>query len=296
MLGRLRMDVDRCIDVYIAMMDKVLKKNHLPIKINGKVQARFDTAELERAIKQVIVESGLPVDATMRDQDADPNECKVYDPPLKPLVLLEGIPADDREHRFVCANSSENRELGVQFSNYRRSLEADSELFNSVKIWEACRATSAATTFFSPIKIGRNHQEFLDGATGANNPSEKLWSEAKIVWGRSFESRIQCLVSIGTGMPGVAPFGGDPFSIAKTFVAIATETERTANKFRDDHEELDDRNAFYRFNVNRGLENVGLEEAKSRDKIATMTHAYMAGGETRRLLRQFRDTATKSEG
>jgi predicted acylesterase/phospholipase RssA len=164
-----------------------------------------------------------------------------------------------------------------------------------VKIWEACRATSAATSFFSPIKIGRNDQEFLDGATGANNPVEKLWSEAREVWGRSLETKIQCLVSIGTGMPGVAPFGSDPLAIAKTFVAIATETERTANKFRDDHQELDDRNGFYRFNVSRGLEDVGLERAKSRDKIASMTHAHMAGGEMRKLLRQFRDTVANFE-
>jgi ABC-type proline/glycine betaine transport system ATPase subunit len=80
MLGRLRMDVDRCIDVYINMMDQVFKKKHSAIKINGKTQARFDTQELERAIKHVIVESGLPVDTTMRDRNADARDCKVLDP------------------------------------------------------------------------------------------------------------------------------------------------------------------------------------------------------------------------
>ena len=36
--------------------------------------------------------------------------------------------------------------------------------------WEACRATSAASSFFDPIAIGRYKEEFGDGATGANNP------------------------------------------------------------------------------------------------------------------------------
>jgi hypothetical protein len=80
MLGRLRMYIDRCIDVYINMMDQVFKKKHSAIKINGQLQARFDTQELERAIKHVIVESGLPIDTTMRDRNADARHCKVLDP------------------------------------------------------------------------------------------------------------------------------------------------------------------------------------------------------------------------
>jgi hypothetical protein len=167
---------------------------------------------------------------------------------------------------------------------------------NNVKIWEACRATSAATSFFSPIKIGRNGQEFLDGATGANNPIRKLWNEAIGVWGSSFETRVQCLVSIGTGKPAVTPFGQDPFAIAKTLVAIATETEKTADEFRKEHQELDYRDAYYRFNVSGGLEDVGLEEAKSKGRIQTMTDAYMDDAETMRLLRQFLKTTTQSGG
>lgn len=74
------MNVAHCIDVYINMMDKVFKKRHSAIRINGQHQARFDTQELERAIKQAIVESGLPIDTTMRDRDADDRGCKVLEP------------------------------------------------------------------------------------------------------------------------------------------------------------------------------------------------------------------------
>jgi hypothetical protein len=199
-------------------------------------------------------------------------------------------------HRFVCAVSAENRDLTLEFSSYKRNLEDNSELFKTVKIWEACRATSAATTFFDSIKIGPYDQVFLDGATSANNPVRKLWQEAKEVWGESMETRVECLVSIGTGIGDVAPFGNDAIAVGKTFLAIATETERTANEFRREYRGLDDRNAYYRFNVNKGLEKVGLEDAKSRTEIASMTQAYMRQGETLKALRQFQTSMTSPNG
>ena len=197
--------------------------------------------------------------------------------------------ADNWFRRFVCANSRGHRELDVQFTSYQRSGEADRELFDNVKIWEACRATSAATTFFSPIKIGRNGQEFLDGGTIANNPIRKLWKEARGVWGAQLEAQIQCIVSIGTGMPGVEPFGDDVLAIGKTLLAIATETEITASDFAQEHEELEDRNGLYRFNVLQGLQDVGLEDAGARSKIADMTMAY-GQRDMQRSLRSFKRT------
>ena len=48
-------------------------------------------------------------------------------------------------------------------------------------IWEACRATSAAATFFDPVSIGPYGEEFIDGATESNNPIERLLEEARRV-------------------------------------------------------------------------------------------------------------------
>jgi predicted acylesterase/phospholipase RssA len=186
--------------------------------------------------------------------------------------------------------------LAVEFTSYSREFESNSELMDNIKIWEACRATSAATTFFEPMKIGRFGQVFLDGATYANNPVQKLWFEAGELWGPSLETKVQCLVSIGTGKGDVAPFGNDALAVGKTLKAIATETERTANEFQRGHRNLDDNNAYYRFNVEKGLEKVGLEDAKSRTEIATMTQAYMTQGETFKALRQFQKVVTAGGG
>jgi hypothetical protein len=176
--------------------------------------------------------------------------------------------------RFVCAMSKETSET-VCLTSYQ-SPRGSSDLLNSVKIWEACRATSAASSFFDPIAIGRYDEEFVDGAAGANNPVWEVWNQAQLLWGpQSLEGKIKCLVSIGTGIPSLKPFRDDILNIEKTLVSIATETEQTAERFRRDKVYLDDSGRYYRFNVDRGLEEVGLEESKKRKEIAAATRRYI---------------------
>lgn len=70
--------------------------------------------------------------------------------------------------RFVCATSKQTSET-VCLTSYQ-SVRGRRDLLNSVKIWEAYRAISAASSFFDAIAVGRYGEEFVDGATGANNP------------------------------------------------------------------------------------------------------------------------------
>lgn len=50
-------------------------------------------------------------------------------------------------------------------------------------MWQACRATSAAPTFFDSVAIGPFEEEFVDGGLGKNNPINVLWNEAQDAWG-----------------------------------------------------------------------------------------------------------------
>jgi predicted acylesterase/phospholipase RssA len=175
----------------------------------------------------------------------------------------------------VCATSKETSET-VCLTSYR-TPRGSSDLLNSVTIWEACRATSAASSFFDPIAVGRFGEEFVDGATGANNPVREMWDQAQVAWGpEPLEGRVKCLVSIGTGVPSLKPFKDDVLHIGATLVAIATETEQTAERFKRERPLLDSTGRYYRFNVNRGLENIGLEEAKKKNEIAAATRRYIA--------------------
>lgn len=75
MLGRLQMTVDECIDAYISLSDRVFQKRRHRVTIKGHVQGRFDSEELEKAIKEIVAQQGLEQDALLKDSpDA---KCKV---------------------------------------------------------------------------------------------------------------------------------------------------------------------------------------------------------------------------
>ncbi|EJT68900.1 hypothetical protein GGTG_13563 [Gaeumannomyces tritici R3-111a-1] len=142
-------------------------------------------------------------------------------------------------------------------------------------IWQACRATSAATTFFDPIAIGPFGEEFVDGALGANNPVYVVWNQAQDVWGDQLQRKLRCFVSIGTGVPNLKPVRDDALGIWSTLKELATETEKTAQQFHRDKSALDDEGRYYRFNVDHGLEEIGLEESKKKAEIAAATRRYI---------------------
>lgn len=77
------------------------------------------------------------------------------------------------------------------------------------------------------------------------------------------------------GVPSLKPFKDDVLHIGETLVAIATETEQTAERFRREKVQLDSTGRYYRFNVDRGLEDIGLEEAKKVKEMAAATRRYI---------------------
>ncbi|KAF5618248.1 tetratricopeptide repeat domain protein [Fusarium sp. NRRL 25303] len=251
MLGRLRMTVDECIAAYTSLSNKVFEKKSHRVKINGQLQGRFDSAALEQAVKQTLADRGHSKDALLKD--CSDGACKV----------------------LVCATSKETGDT-VCLTSYRPARGV-AHLYDSTTIWQACRATSAATTFFDPIAIGPYQEQFVDGALGANNPVYTLWTQAQDVWGEDqLRSRLRCLVSIGTGVPALKPVRDDVLGIGATLTSLATETEKTAEQFCRDKSSLDDEGRYYRFNVSRGLEDVGLAESKKQREIAAATGRYVA--------------------
>jgi predicted acylesterase/phospholipase RssA len=179
---------------------------------------------------------------------------------------------------FVCATSKETSET-VCLTSYR-TPRGSNDLLKSVTIWEACRATSAATSFFDSIAVGRFGEQFVDGATGANNPVREVWDQAQLAWGpEPLDGKVKCLVSIGTGVPSLKAFRDEVLHIGETLAAIATETEQTAERFRREQALLDSSERYYRFNVVRGLEDIGLEEAKKVKEMAAATRRYISSHE-----------------
>jgi len=73
-------------------------------------------------------------------------------------------------------------------------------------IWQACRATTAAPTFFKYAEYGEPiPARYVDGGLGMNNSIRALVDEASRIWGPADQSCIGCVLSIDTG---VKPKGG----------------------------------------------------------------------------------------
>ncbi|KAG7410244.1 Phospholipase A I [Fusarium oxysporum f. sp. raphani] len=278
MLGRLRMTVDECIVAYTSLSNMVFEKKRHRSKINGQLQGRFDATALEQAVKKILVENGHDEEALLKD--SSDGACKVYVHSTFPINVSARL---SETTSFVCATSKQTTDT-VCLTSYRP--HGLTHLFDSTTIWQACRATSAATTFFDPIAIGPYGEEFVDGALGANNPVYALWTQAQRVWGDDrLRASLRCLVSIGTGVPAQRAVRDDVLGIRATLTSLATETEKTAEQFRRDKADLDNEGRYYRFNVSHGLEDVGLAESTKQREIAAATGKYVASQDVFRQMK-----------
>ncbi|KAJ5340143.1 FabD/lysophospholipase-like protein [Penicillium brevicompactum] len=250
MLGRLEMDVDQCIMAYIQLMKIIFGK---PSKwalssLFGKIEPRFDAEKLEGAINEVIISCGVNPTDLFNDQ-AD-RGCRV----------------------FVCSITQETKEI-VRL----RSYPIRNKPGISATICQAARATSAATTFFEPVSIGA--RRFADGALGANNPVDEMEGEASDIWCEEtgeLKALVKCFISIGTGHPGKKAMEDNLLKfVSKTLPALVTQTEHTEKRFIAKWRQHYDNKRYFRFNVDQGLQDVGLAEYPQQGLIESATEGYL---------------------
>lgn len=184
--------------------------------------------------------------------------------------------------RFVCATAKETKGI-TRLRSYSVPEKADSP----ATICEAALATSAATTFFDPVSIGA--RKYVDGALGANNPVDEVESETSNVWcpeTRDPKPLVKCFISVGTGNPGKKAIEDNMLKfLSKTLAEIATETETTANKFIERWAQHFDGKRYFRFNVQQGLQDVGLAEFQQQGTIEAVTDEYLENQEQRFRVR-----------
>ncbi|KAL1888426.1 hypothetical protein Sste5346_009543 [Sporothrix stenoceras] len=176
---------------------------------------------------------------------------------------------------FVCAVRKHDVQATAGPTLFRTYRVRRNATYNCT-IWEAFRATSAAPPYFDPISIGDPGEEeiFIDGGLGYNNPTEQLLDEAR----RQFpERKVACIVSIGTGMARVIHFPDSPKTSPKKLIDalknMATEADTTAERVQVRFQDTQD--TYFRFNVNRGLEDLMLDEWKNLGKVRGYTSAYL---------------------
>ncbi|OJD29637.1 ankyrin repeat protein [Diplodia corticola] len=267
MLGRLHMTLDQCEQAYRELSKKIFTPKrsswNLPGRANDRYQVngKFDSDILERAIKSVIKEQLHP--------DAQSDDHGNLDD------FMEQNPACNV---FV---TSAFRDIGnpVLLRTYQNRAMHDG-ISRELKIWQACRATSAATSFFDPF-ILHDGTAFVDSGIRWNNPVPQVLAEAGDMWPND-KDKIAVL-SIGTSFNRHISLDGNLISVVESLAKIATDTELIAQDFYRDHRtDLVQQKRYIRLNVPE-LGKVGLEEFHKVSEIRQKTEYYLQENASERL-------------
>ncbi|XTI90165.1 hypothetical protein V2W45_1344883 [Cenococcum geophilum] len=262
MLGRLEMDVQSCIKAYKDLSSTVFTPRKR-VAFGGSLlhklvgAAPFSAEKLESEIRKVVEDNEPLEDGGTKIPKGKENTRDV------PLLVN---PAQ-RCKVFVCVTMENSKPLRL------RSYSSMKEPALGCSIWEAGRATSAAPSFFDPVKIS-NGATLRDGGLLNNNPILQLMDELNVEFPGQ---KIACVVSVGTGVGQTKVLGKSLISVAKACASIATDTNATAQQFKRSFasESQPLHNRYFRFEVEQGLQGVGLEEWKQMDLIFSVTNAYL---------------------
>jgi len=252
MLGRLRMRIADCREAYESLAAEAFKPLNYAFRpvhrLRDKFNAapEFDVHALEGAIRKVLAKYGAeghPDGGLLKDTVLQ--ACKVF---------------------VVCTNQR-NTETEL-LRSYKNPKKAQS-WYDECRILEACRATSAATTYFPAVQI--QGDTYIDGGLLSNNPVQHVHAEAMDLW----PAHEQFIISIGTGESPHTAFKGNLKVLAEDLARIATETHRTAETFRaHDGHRMSTAGLYYRFNV-PGLGRIGLEEWAESPQVRALTRNYV---------------------
>ncbi|CAE6445644.1 hypothetical protein ACGC1H_003897 [Rhizoctonia solani] len=270
MLGKLRMSVEDTINEYIDLLETIFTNKKWPWK-----KARYSARALEQAIRMIIgkraQDLGWPEAAIKEGLQLSKED-------IGRRVKMKG---NDQEHPackvFVCALNSMSAGDESVIRTYEGHEEPD------FTIWEAMRATTANPLLFKPliVKGGKLNEKYIGGEAGHNNPIKDLLAEAD----QEFPGRpVGLILSLGAGQRDVihlSPAGLIPKlqlrGVVNLFQDIATECEDTHQTVGERF--LDFPNIYFRFNVDQGMQEIGIEDWARRGEILAHTGAYMRRSE-----------------
>ncbi|KAJ6533869.1 hypothetical protein DFH09DRAFT_1284320 [Mycena vulgaris] len=255
MLGRLRMSIKDAVKAYGELSKEVFSE----VKSQGS-DGRFKASKLEKAIKRIVGAHSASQDPEEGLKDTRENVCK---------TCVSNILS------FVCTMNAANMSLPVLFRTY----DTIDHPAMDCAIWQAGRATSAAPTFFKQIKIGPPgmKEAFVDGGMGQNNPLAALLSEAKVIFP---DRQIACIISLGTGQPHTINIPKSsllkrvfPLDVVEAIKGIATDCEKEHQSFAHHFDSVP--HVYFRFNVERGMQDIQLNQWEKLGDVAANTRQYI---------------------
>ncbi|KAH8656651.1 acyl transferase/acyl hydrolase/lysophospholipase, partial [Tricladium varicosporioides] len=258
MLGRLRMDLVSCRIAYKALSTSIFKQSwaRLPGQNyydNWRGNPMYSGEALKSSIQEVVFNRlTLKEKATLQQNNIKPAEA--------PLASRD----DPGCKTFVCA-VRESKEDGCE---RLRTYDSKNGVASSCKIWEACRATSAAPLYFPPIDI--NGHTYYDGGMNSNNPIKDVYEEAQA---QGLENNVEAIVSIGTGKPPqMAPIR-TAYETLSYAVKRMTGTESDHLNFQKRPEVA---NKYFRFNEEDELHKIDMADWRQVGRVEELAYAYVS--------------------
>ncbi|KAK6430052.1 hypothetical protein LTR95_013797 [Oleoguttula sp. CCFEE 5521] len=257
LLGRLQLSVAEAEEEYGKLSEQIFTKKKGP----GH-EGQFSATRLEAEVKQVVEKYGARAGGAS-------TELKLVDATLQ----FGGCKV------FVCTRSARALNTPRLFRSYGPLGAGD---YQDIKIWQAARATSAAPRFFKRMRIGPKNlqEEFVDGGMGANNPTKLLMAEAVRIFPQN--QPVSCILSIGCGDSGIVEYRDPsffqrilPLELVRALADMITDCKATAMEVDEKFRNTPD--TYFRFNVDQGLQDVGLEEWKEMGAIISKTESYLVG-------------------
>jgi Patatin-like phospholipase len=318
MLGRLRMTVPLCLEIYKGVGNELFGKKRSRVPLATK----YDHEPLEKAVRD-IVQKHCPIhnypSTTVQGTETNPCSGTDWNPWFLELDLQQDAP-DPLEEPFhpwttnrichsVCLTAIHNKNIinAYLLRTYNHVYSQDTPLFvtrynegaEKLRIWQVTRATSAAPFFFKSLVADLEDglaREFKDGGIRENNPSVAAWSEFISLYGEDSEPAL--LLSVGTGRPNMerdgfasvwpGPFGRMPlvrksaevFAVLKNMLVRYTEGE---GRHTDMTNLARGQHTWYkRLNVDAGMEGMRLDnwEASMEIDPVTKTRREVPGGKS----------------
>ena len=275
------------------MSEKVFNRDHVIFGVlpTGENGFRFDASILEGVVKDLVKEKLKDPNAVMAETSAeDYQPCPTF---------------------VVSTSGADGTGPVVLF----RSYDSTREDADYCAIWEAARATSAAPSFFDPIiiRIPPPGGSYVDGGVRYDNPARLALDEARQIWPRikrfslisigTGRQRNVEFVNIdqtqppkktsktlfskivnkvpGSGLVGTmkntAAGVKELKNVGLACVKLSTSSEPIHQELArsaissDPHLQF----PYWRFNVETGMDSIGMEEWKASLRLGELTRLYM---------------------
>ena len=300
MLGRLRMSVSQCLEIYREVGQTLFGKQRSKVPLTTK----YHDKPLKHAVRD-IVRAHCKQHTAVGECDGD--DWHPWRDTIEDRDLAAEFDTPGHICQSICLTAVHNgrideahllRTYDHRYVNIPNWITPYNEGADRLHIWEVTRATSAAPFYFDVLEadLGDERWAFKDGGIRENNPSCAAWSEFISLYGAQKDPAL--LLSIGTGRPdqsqdGFAtawpgPFGkyfmmrkaAEKFAIIKNLLVKYTDGEDKHSAMV--HTARGEHRWYKRLNVSSGLERMPLDEWRKgdwQDPNTGVTRSIL-GGET----------------